>query len=672
MDDSTLSLLLTVVDFETEAIGARPNAYPPEPVGVAIRWPDGTSEYLAWGHPDNNNCTFEEAVRAVRMAFAGPVLFHNAAFDIEIAVERMGLEWPAIWHDTLFLLFLSDPHAQSFSLKPSAERILGEAPTEQDALRDWILANVKGSKRSDFGAYIAQAPVAIVGDYAIGDTSRTWNLFWKLWPEISGDAGMLDAYNREKKLCPHLVAAEKRGIRVDRTLLYEWLHALDDTPGSGGAIDRCDELIRARLNAPALCVDSDDELVLALEREKLMDRWLLTDGTIEETVPMQYGTVAGPNITVGEFNPFGVEDEDLSGIVDRTAPKPVRRTKAKRSVSKKGMMFCRDSELVATLEYRNTAATMLRTFVRPWLQQSETDGRLHTKWHQVRGQDKNGTRTGRIASADPNLANVPNPKDIKPPAPGLPFLPSMRMALLPEPGHVWISVDYSQQELRLTAHFEDGDMMLAYIANPKLDLHDYAQKLIYKIVGKMFERKPIKNVAFASIYGAGDRQLAGQMGTSVENAVEVRNAYFKALPGLPALIEAVKSKARRQGYVRSLGGRMIKLEQPRLIKGRMRVFDYKMVNHLVQGSAADQTKEAICNFCENGFSNYFLGQVYDEINASVPYADAAYVTDALVHYMKCALPIDVPMVCDVEWGPSWGALKPHEHVPVSEYVGEPA
>jgi DNA polymerase-1 len=318
---------------------------------------------------------------------------------------------------------------------------------------------------------------------------------------------------------------------------------------------------------------------------------------------------------------------------------------------------CLDAELVNELEYRNTLATMLRTFIIPWRDYASADGRLHTTWHQVRGQEKNGTRTGRIASAEPNLANMPNVSALMPPW-GLPFLPALRAALLPEEGHVWMKADYSQQELRLTAHFEDGEMMRAYQNNPSLDLHALASELIKRNIGMDVPRKRTKTVAFAAIYGAGLAQLASQLDCSQEEAAAIRMAYFKILPGLQKLINKVKAQSQSRGYITSLGGRIIPLERPKIIDGRLRDFTYKQINRLVQGSAADQTKEAIACLCESGWSPAFRAQCYDEINLSVPEERTEEAAQALTHYMTTSLPTDVPMLVDVEVGSNHASVKP--------------
>ena len=144
--------LPTTIDFETQAISPRPH-YPPVPVGVAIWEPGRKPEYLAWGHPTENNCTLAQAKTKLKALWGRELLFHNAKFDLDVAETHLGLPLPP-WervHDTLYLLFLHNPHALSLSLKPASESLLGMPPEEQDAVKAWLLAQgiIKSLKQKD-------------------------------------------------------------------------------------------------------------------------------------------------------------------------------------------------------------------------------------------------------------------------------------------------------------------------------------------------------------------------------------------------------------------------------------------------------------------------------------------------------------------------------------------
>lgn len=125
---------MLTIDFETTAIEGNPIYNPPRPVGVSIKPEGKESRYYAWGHGSDNNCTFEDGRAALLTALAKDnegYLAHNAPF--EAAVLKRWFNYvepdPLLVHDTQYLLFLVDPYANTFSLKPSAERILGLPPT---------------------------------------------------------------------------------------------------------------------------------------------------------------------------------------------------------------------------------------------------------------------------------------------------------------------------------------------------------------------------------------------------------------------------------------------------------------------------------------------------------------------------------------------------------------
>jgi DNA polymerase I-like protein with 3'-5' exonuclease and polymerase domains len=175
--------MLVALDFESEGIESRPD-YPPKPVGLAVYTDnDNVPYYMAWGHPTENNCTKEFAVRKLQSLLTNPAnefIFHNAPFDCSIIEERLGLEvpWEAV-HDTMLQAFLLDPFGE-LSLKPLAELHLGEAPVERDAVRDWLVAaGICRSNDKAWGAHISKAPGGLVGTYAIGDVRKTLNLYKK-------------------------------------------------------------------------------------------------------------------------------------------------------------------------------------------------------------------------------------------------------------------------------------------------------------------------------------------------------------------------------------------------------------------------------------------------------------------------------------------------------------
>ena len=169
---------ILTLDVETEAIvnGAAKN---PKIVGVALKEDDQDGYYLSWGHPTNNNCTFEEAKKHLQdtIPMAKGVLNHNAKYDARCILETFGINYLGVVHDTLFLAYINDPREKSLRLKDLADKYLNMPPDEQEELRDWLVANVKKATAKNFGAHISLAPGDLVGRYAVGDVTRTYGLY---------------------------------------------------------------------------------------------------------------------------------------------------------------------------------------------------------------------------------------------------------------------------------------------------------------------------------------------------------------------------------------------------------------------------------------------------------------------------------------------------------------
>jgi DNA polymerase I-like protein with 3'-5' exonuclease and polymerase domains len=609
-----------VIDFETEAIQNRPR-YPPKPVGFSIKRPeDKKAFYYSWGHPMENNCDESKARRVLKDAWKSgePLLFHNAKFDVDVAQTWMGcgdIAWDRV-HDSMFQIYLVDPHASTFSLKPSAERILGMKPTERDAVMEWLIEHQPAAEtritKSNWGAFICLAPGSLVGKYADGDVKRTLRLFNKLEPSIRRD-GMEEAYNRERQIMPIFLENERAGLRVDLRGLIR------DEKMYAEALEKVDDWLAKRLKWKGLDVGNDKEMADALERS----------GVVTE-----FGTTAT----------------------------------GKRSVAKDSLTVDKfhDPKIAQAFFYRNKLSTCLTTFFRPWIElASLDDGYIHPNWNQVRqarGKGSGGTRTGRPSMYNPNLLNVPKTFDDKndgyvhPAFLSIPELPLMRRYILPDPGELFGHRDYNQQELRILAHFEDDELLKAYLANPKLDMHTFVQGEIKRINGAELERRAVKILNFGMIYGMGLGALANDLKCGVDEAKTIKAAQRAAMPSLAALERAIRQIGDDGECITTWGGRRYFAEKPQIVDGRMRSFSYKLLNYLIQGSAADCTKQAIINYHERKKEGRFLVTVYDEINISAPKAAMKKEMDILRDCMA-DVNFDVPMLSDGKTGPNWADMK---------------
>lgn len=527
-----------------------------------------------------------------------PLLFHNAPFDLSVAEQHLGLAWPE-WervHDTQYLLFLKNPHARTLSLKPSAEHYLDLPPDEQNTLRDWILANTP-AKLKDWGAYIAEAPFELVAPYAIGDVVRTRQLY-----DFLSAITPTEPYDRERRLAPILARATRNGVRVNRDALGQAVERYQ------AALEEADARARGILRAPELSFNSPLQLADALEKAELVDGFVMTaKGNRSTSMPALAQTLKSP-------------------------------------------------ELLTLLQYRSSIDTCLHTFLLPWYTMSEEDGRLHPGWNSVRGEGY-GTRTGRLSSSAPNFQNVPNESHHETPE-GLPAPPTLREYLLPEEGHVWLKRDFSSQEVRMLAHFEDGALQHGYKEDPRLDPHSYAQKMMKRATGIEYPRKAVKITAFTVVYGGSGRKIADTLRVPEHEGYAIKEAYLQAFPGVRLLQRELSRMGQPGNPIVTWGGREYETEPAKYVNGRYQRYEYKLLNYLIQGSAADQTKECINQWeAVRGEDVHLLATVHDEINISAPAEDAEVEMEKLRIVMDSDSAFDVPMRSEGFTGANWAECK---------------
>jgi DNA polymerase I-like protein with 3'-5' exonuclease and polymerase domains len=364
-----------------------------------------------------------------------------------------------------------------------------------------------------------------------------------------------------------------------------------------------------------------------------------------------------------------------------------------------------DPILAAAFVYRAKLKTCLVTFMENWLAVAERSGGLiFTEWHQTRGSEGGGARTGRLSSS-PNFQNlvkqiflwrdeapmISDPKDraeFEKKAPRrptslswLPPLPVVRSYVVPWDGDaVLVDRDYSQQEPRILAHFEGGDLMRQYQADPWIDYHDNAKFHLERVMGRPYARKPVKNINLGIIYGQGVGSLAVKNESTVEETREIRNAILKLYPGLRKMNDEMKRRAQTREPLVTWGGRRCMCEEPAILGGRVVTFEYKMINTLVQGSAGDCTKEALVRFHAvkwqsqearaYAWAERFCGflkeatppewriylTAHDEVLVSAPKRDLFLAMEVLRAAME-SVEFDVQILSEGDYGPDWASLK---------------
>jgi DNA polymerase-1 len=272
-------------------------------------------------------------------------------------------------------------------------------------------------------------------------------------------------------------------------------------------------------------------------------------------------------------------------------------------------------------------------------------GRVHTSFGQATAV------TGRLASTDPNLQNIPVRS-----AEGR----RIREAFIAPPDHVLVSADYSQIELRIMAHLSgDASLLAAFTAGA--DIHRATAAEIFAVAIDEVtaeQRRYIKAVNFGLIYGMSAFGLAAQLGIERGAAQQFIDKYFARYPGVAEYMRRTRELARRQGFVETVFGRRLWLPDINAGGGpRRQAAERAAINAPMQGTAADLIKLAMIAvrqwLDEAGMASKLVLQVHDELVLEAPAPELGRVKAELPRLMSSVASLDVPLVVDVGSGPNW-------------------
>ncbi len=290
---------------------------------------------------------------------------------------------------------------------------------------------------------------------------------------------------------------------------------------------------------------------------------------------------------------------------------------------------------------KSTYADALVTQINP-----ET-GRVHTSFAMAIAS------TGRLSSTDPNLQNIPIRTEEG---------SRIRRAFIAEPGHVLVSADYSQIELRLLAHVADIPQLKASFAAGE-DIHARTASEVFGVPMQGMDpmtRRRAKAINFGIIYGISAFGLARQLGITPGEARTYIDAYFARYPGIRAYMEKTKDDARIAGFVTTPFGRRCWVPGIDDKNAARRGYaERQAINAPLQGGAADVIKRAMVRLpaalAESGLSARMLLQVHDELLFEAP-ADQAEATAALARrVMEGAATLSVPLLVETGTGRNWAA-----------------
>ena len=446
---------------------------------------------------------------------------------------------------------------------------------------------------------MAEVPISKAATYAAADAEVILRLIPDLEAELSERQGIELLNELEMPLVTVLADMEMAGIRLDSTFLNQMS---DD--------------LRGRLDV------------------------------IEE----QVFEIVGTNINLN--SPQQLSD----ALFNRLKIEPPDRTKRTASgfysTSASVLEALRGKHPVVdkVLEYRELSK-LKSTYVDALpLQVNPRSERVHTSYNQT------GSVTGRIASSDPNLQNIPIRTELG---------RRVRRAFIAAEGHKLLAVDYSQVELRIVAHMANDKAMIETFRAGE-DIHAATAAAINGIPLDQVsreQRRHAKAINFGLIYGMSAFGLTRTTDLTLAEAEDFVHAYFEQFPGIKTYLDGMRRLAAEQGYVETLLGRRryfpgLKLETNYNVRMRE---EREAINAPIQGTAADIMKIAMLRVpaaLQNaGLCSRMLLQVHDELVLECPDSELAETAALVKNVMEDAYQLDVPLVSDARCGSNWGQME---------------
>ncbi len=440
-----------------------------------------------------------------------------------------------------------------------------------------------------------KVPLKEATEYAAEDADITLRLWQRLKPRLAAD-NVTRVYERvDRPLVPVISRMERRGIKVDRDYLAKLSH------------DFAEEIVKLE--------------------EKIYESACgpFTIGSPQQLGEVLYGRLGLKGGRKGKSGQYSTDVNELERLAGEGV-ECARLVLDWRQLSK----------------LKSTYTDALQAQINP-----ET-GRVHTSFSLA------GAQTGRLASNDPNLQNIPIRTEIG---------RKIRDAFVAEPGNVLMSADYSQIELRLAAHMADVPQLKAAFRDGA-DIHSLTAEELFGSADRD-NRNKAKTVNFAILYGISSWGLAGRLGISKEEGKAIIDRYFERFPGIRLYIEQTLQFVREHGFSRTLFGRKthfpnIRAGNPSIRGGAERA----AINAPIQGTSADLIKRAMARMDDALAAADLEGvkmllQVHDELVFEVPEGreeeTAAVVRKIMSEAAEPALKLDVPLDVEVGWGEHWGA-----------------
>lgn len=564
-------------------------------LGIAFCWKNREAWYL----PFNGDASLLQRLQAV---FAGPAekTGHNLKYDLCV-LQNHGISASGPFFDTMLGDALAAPdrrHSMDYLaeilLNYSPVKLAHIAPPAPAATPDGDLFEFAAAGKSSRDLDIAAIPLEKLAEYAAEDADVTWQLASAIRPllrEAGQEAVLRDI---EAPLLPVLVRMEMEGIAIDP-------HALGE-----------------------IGVDLQQQI---------------------DTLAQSIHRHAGRSFNIASPRQLGDFLFDQLGLADKA-----RKTKTGQ--------YKTDEQTLAALEGRHPViaeilawreATKLKSTYLDALPRfiARRTGRVHTHFHQL------AAATGRLASSDPNLQNIPVRSEAG---------RKIRKAFVPREGHTLLSCDYSQIELRVMAALANDTTMIEAFRN-RTDIHTVTASKVFVVDPENITpemRRTAKMVNFGIIYGISAFGLSQRLAIPRTQAAAIIEAYFREYPAIRDFMELTVAEARERGYVETLTGRRRHFPDLNSANQNLRGnAERAAINTPIQGTAADMIKLAMIRIDAllraGSCRSKMLLQVHDELVFDLAPDEHEALVPRILEIMRGALPLPhgVPVEVEHGTGPNW-------------------
>ena len=493
-----------------------------------------------------------------------------------------------------------------------------------------------------------------------------------LYTYCSAKGVLLRGVTMDTSIASYLINPARSGGHVLKDVAFDYLSLapIERTKGDEAGVD---SIARSAVSKVQLIEDLTPILMDKLKAEELLELFIEMELPVArilaemelEGIKVDGGRLEALAVELaGELERLEARLYELAGyefnikspkqlselLFDKLGLKPVKKTKTGYSTDESVLTeLSKVHELPGDIiEYRglsklkSTYVDSLLTLISP------STGRVHTSFNQTI------TATGRLSSSNPNLQNIPVKGK---------FAGEVRRAFIAEEGFKFLSVDYSQIELRIVAHFSEDELLLDSF-NKEEDIHTRTAGEVFDIMPGLVTsemRRRAKAINFGIIYGMGAHGLARELDISMKEAKKYIDRYFERYSGVKEFIERTIEEAAELGYTKTLFGRRRYI--PELQMGNDRSFKFGeriAVNSPIQGTAADIVKAAMVNvearFREEGLGTdkvRTLLQIHDELIFEVRGEELDRVKTLVCEEMERVVELRVPIKVNATVGADW-------------------